>query len=462
MENITIKDIVKAAEGQLLCGDENKVIKEFSIDSRSGNEDSIFVPIIGERVDAHKFIDGALKINGATFTSEHDKPLTGFEDKPWIKVADTVEAMQKVGTFYRNRMNLPVVAVTGSVGKTTTREMISTALASQKRVFQTIGNQNSQIGVPLTLSHLTAEDEIAVLEIGMSERGQIEKLTNMIRPNIAVVTMIGVSHIAQLKTQENICLEKMDIVKGLPEDGMVFLNWDDKFLAPYRGKLSHRTFFYGLNKECDYRAEEVCVRDGQTLFRFYYKDGEAEKNMEVVLGTMGEHNVRNALVALGVAHQMGLDMEVAAKALSTFHGQRQQMHTLKSCTLIDDTYNASPDSMKASISVLSSMEGVKGRRIAALADMLELGEKEREYHYEVGKFIAGTQVDEVAAYGELSEEILKGIEDNNERIVVKHFETRGELQEYLLTYVHPDDVLLLKASNGMKLKEIAEAFLQNE
>ena len=455
MENITIKDIVKAAEGQLLCGDENKVIKEFSIDSRSGNEDSIFVPIIGERVDAHKFIDGALKINGATFTSEHDKPLTGFEDKPWIKVADTVEAMQKVGTFYRNRMNLPVVAVTGSVGKTTTREMISTALASQKRVFQTIGNQNSQIGVPLTLSHLTAEDEIAVLEIGMSERGQIEKLTNMIRPNIAVVTMIGVSHIAQLKTQENICLEKMDIVKGLPEDGMVFLNGDDKFLAPYRGKLSHRTFFYGLNKECDYRAEEVCVRDGQTLFRFYYKDGEAEKNMEVVLGTMGEHNVRNALVALGVAHQMGLDMEVAAKALSTFHGQRQQMHTLKSCTLIDD-------SMKASISVLSSMEGVKGRRIAALADMLELGEKEREYHYEVGKFIAGTQVDEVAAYGELSEEILKGIEDNNERIVVKHFETRGELQEYLLTYVHPDDVLLLKASNGMKLKEIAEAFLQNE
>ena len=189
MENITIKDIVEACSGQLLCGDENKVIKEFSIDSRSGSEDSIFVPIIGERVDAHKFIDGALKINGATFTSEHDEPLEGFENKPWIKVADTVEAMQKVGTFYRNRMNLPVVAVTGSVGKTTTREMISTVLASQKKVFQTIGNQNSQIGVPLTLSHLTREDEIAVLVIGMSERGQIEKLTNMIRPNVAVVTM---------------------------------------------------------------------------------------------------------------------------------------------------------------------------------------------------------------------------------------------------------------------------------
>ena len=439
MENITIKDIVEACSGQLLCGDENKGIKEFSIDSRSGSEDSIFVPIIGERVDAHKFIDGALKINGATFTSEHDEPLEGFENKPWIKVADTVEAMQKVGTFYRNRMNLPVVAVTGSVGKTTTREMISTVLASQKKVFQTIGNQNSQIGVPLTLSHLTREDEIAVLEIGMSERGQIEKLT-----------------------QENICLEKMDIVKGLPEDGMVFLNGDDKFLAPYRGKLSHKTFFYGMDKACDYRAENVHVKDGQTIFHFFYKEGKVIKDMEVVLGTMGEHNVRNALVALGVAHQMGLDMKAAAKALVTFHGQRQQMHTLKSCTLIDDTYNASPDSMKASVSVLSSMEGVKGRRIAALADMLELGEKEREYHQDVGKFIAGTQVDEVAAYGELSEEILKGVEDNNERIVVKHFESRDALKDYLLTYVHPDDVLLLKASNGMKLKEIAEAFLQNE
>ena len=295
MENITIKDIVEACSGQLLCGDENKVIKEFSIDSRSGSEDSIFVPIIGERVDAHKFIDGALKINGATFTSEHDEPLEGFENKPWIKVADTVEAMQKVGTFYRNRMNLPVVAVTGSVGKTTTREMISTVLASQKKVFQTIGNQNSQIGVPLTLSHLTREDEIAVLEIGMSERGQIEKLTNMIRPNVAVVTMIGVSHIAQLKTQENICLEKMDIVKGLPEDGMVFLNGDDKFLAPYRGKLSHKTFFYGMDKACDYRAGNVHVKDGQTIFHFFYKEGKVVKDMEVVLGTMGEHNVRNAL-----------------------------------------------------------------------------------------------------------------------------------------------------------------------
>ncbi|MBQ9156261.1 MAG: UDP-N-acetylmuramoyl-tripeptide--D-alanyl-D-alanine ligase, partial [Eubacterium sp.] len=237
MEGITIKDIVTITGGTLLCGDENKEIREFAIDSRQGNEDSIFVPIIGERVDAHRFIDGALAINGATFTQEHEEPLLGLAGKPWIRVEDTVKAMQQVGTFYRNKMELPVVAVTGSVGKTTTREMIAHALSADRQVFQTMGNQNSQIGVPLTLSHISREDEVAVLEIGMSERGQIEILTNMIRPDVAVVTMIGVSHIAQLGSQENICLEKMDIVKGLPADGMVFLNGDDPFLAAYRDKL---------------------------------------------------------------------------------------------------------------------------------------------------------------------------------------------------------------------------------
>ncbi len=181
MENITIRDIVNITGGRLLCGDENKVIKEFSIDSRTGNEDSIFVPIIGERVDGHRFIEGALTTNGATFTQEHDE---AEGEKPWIRVEDTLEAMQQVGTYYRNQMNLPVVAVTGSVGKTTTREMIASALGANLQVFQTLGNQNSQIGVPLTLSHITKEDQVAVLEIGMSERGQIEKLTTMIRPNI--------------------------------------------------------------------------------------------------------------------------------------------------------------------------------------------------------------------------------------------------------------------------------------
>ena len=466
MENVTIKDIVEVTGGVLLCGDENKEIREFSIDSREGSEDSIFVPIIGERVDAHRFIEGALSLNGATFTSEHlpadeEKPWEQIAAKtgrvkPWIYVKDTVKAMQQVGTFYRNRLSLPVVAVTGSVGKTTTREMIAAALSAGKKVFQTLGNQNSQIGVPLTLSHMSKEDEAAVLEIGMSERGQIETLTTMIRPDIAVVTVIGVSHIAQLKSQENICLEKMDIVKGVPEDGMVFLNGDDPFLVPYRGKLRQKTYFYGMSPDCDYRAEDIRNGDGHVSFTFC----AGELCIPVVLGTMGEHNVRNALVALGVAHQMGVDLVAAAEKLREFHGQRLKFVPCDQCTVIDDTYNASPDSMRASIHVLSSMENVKGRRIAALSDMLELGEDEKEYHYEVGKYIASQNIDELVVFGELSRELLRGAADGKPGALrLTQVEDRDAMTAYLLETLQPEDVVLLKASNGMKLSEVAKAII---
>lgn len=466
MENVTIKDIVEVTGGVLLCGDENKEIREFSIDSREGSEDSIFVPIIGERVDAHRFIEGALSLNGATFTSEHlpadeEKPWEQIAAKtgrvkPWIYVKDTVKAMQQVGTFYRNRLSLPVVAVTGSVGKTTTREMIAAALSAGKKVFQTLGNQNSQIGVPLTLSHMSKEDEAAVLEIGMSERGQIETLTTMIRPDIAVVTVIGVSHIAQLKSQENICLEKMDIVKGVPEDGMVFLNGDDSFLVPYRGKLRQKTYFYGMSPDCDYRAEDIRNGDGHVSFTFC----AGELCIPVVLGTMGEHNVRNALVALGVAHQMGVDLVAAAEKLREFHGQRLKFVPCDQCTVIDDTYNASPDSMRASIHVLSSMENVKGRRVAALSDMLELGEDEKKYHYEVGKYIASQNIDELVVFGELSRELLRGAAAGKPGALrLTQVEDREAMTAYLLETLQPEDVVLLKASNGMKLSEVAKAII---
>lgn len=477
MENVTVKDIVKATGGRLLCGDENTVITGFSIDSRQGGDHSLFVPIIGERVDAHRFIGDAVKINAATLTSEHDQVPEELkeEGKPWIRVTDTVDAMQKIGTWYRGRMKFPVVAVTGSVGKTTTREMIASVLDSGLRVYQTKGNQNSQIGVPLTLAGMSEKDEAAVLEIGMSERGQIEKLTGMIRPDIAVVTVIGVSHIAQLGSQENICLEKMDIVKGLPEDGMVFLNGDDPRLAAYRGKLPYRLSFYGLNPSCDYRAENIRMEQGTTRFTFLYREGEGECSMEVVLNMMGDHNVRNALAGLGIAHAMGLDMDKAALALKDFQGQRLKVLPLASCTLIDDTYNASPDSMKASLKVLSDMEPAPGgRKIAALADMLELGEREKDFHYEVGRYAAGLDLDEVFVFGSLAPEILRGIREGEDRReqkteyaehkekVLKAFPDRKEMEDYLLGSVKPQDILLLKGSNGMKLFETVKRFQEKE
>ena len=470
MEDVKVKDIVKASGGRLLGGDEEMEIRGFSIDSRQGGDHTLFVPIIGERVDAHRFISGALDLNAATLTSEHDEIPSNQagRDRAWIRVDDTVEAMQRIGTWYRERMKLPVVAVTGSVGKTTTREMIAAVLGSGLRVFQTLGNQNSQIGVPLTLSRMSKEDEAAVLEIGMSERGQIEKLTRMIRPDIAVVTVIGVSHIAQLGSQENICLEKMDIVKGLPEDGMVFLNGDDPRLAAYRGRLPYKVRFYGMDPSCDYRAEDIRMENGQTRFSFLYRQGDGWKRMEALLNMMGDHNVRNALAGLGIAREMGLDMEEAVRALAHFEGQRLKVLPLTVCTVIDDTYNASPDSMKASLKVLSDMK-VKpgGRKIAALADMLELGDREKDYHYEVGRFAGGLDLDMIVVYGDLAPEIIRGIkEEEGEKSgsssrLMKAFASREELEDYLLKTVRPDDILLLKGSNGMKLSESVKR-LQNQ
>lgn len=459
MENITVNDIVKATGGKLLCGDGNTVIRHFSIDSRTGSEDSIFVPIIGERVDAHRFIDDAMKINGACFTSEHD---SAEGSKPWIRVEDTVRAMQQLGTYYRNRMTMPVVAVTGSVGKTTTRQMIATVLGSSRKVYQTKGNQNSQIGVPLTLAEMSADDEAAVLEIGMSERGQIRSLTTMIRPDYAVVTTIGVSHIAQLGSQENICREKMDIVEGLTEQGVVVLNGDDPFLKAYRGKLPYRTFFYGLGEDCDYRAVDIIARGTKTDFTLVYEEDGEEIRYPVTVGMLGKHNVLNCLAGLCIAHQMGLPMDKAAASLEDFTGIRLKIHRLKSCTLIDDSYNASPDSLKANIRVLADFEGVKGRKIAGISDMLELGENEKQYHFDTGVYIGQQAIDEVAAFGNLSKETLAGIRSVNPDMKLTELEDREAFDKYLMDTVRPDDVLLLKASNGMGLMHTARKLIDED
>lgn len=448
MEQITIQDIVKATGGRLLCGNSKKEITGFSIDSRQGQEDYLFVPIIGEKVDAHRFIEGALTINGATLTSEHQEME---DEKPWIYVEDTVKAMQAIGTAYRDKLDLPVVAVTGSVGKTTTREMIAWALASEKKVFQTLGNQNSQVGVPLTLSRMTREDEAAVLEIGMSERGQIETLTKMIRPNIAVVTVIGVSHIMQLKSQENICLEKMDIVKGLQEGGKVFLNGDDPFLRPYRGKLEYETYLYGLSEDCDYRAVNVCQDQEGTDFDLIIQGNHACK---VRLSVLGDHNVKNALAALGICHQMGVSVKNAARALTLFHGQRQNIVKVKDYTLIEDAYNASPDSMKAAMNVLASMEG---RRIAVLADMLELGDNEKEYHQEVGTYLGEKKIEELYCVGELSRCIMEAAKKENPEVIAAHFADNDALAEFLKEHLTAGDNVLIKGSNGMKLSNVIAA-----
>ena len=258
MENITVKDIVEMTGGVLLCGDENTPVTDICINSKIIKEGDLFVPIIGERVDAHRFIESALDKGAATLTSQHNGVV--IADKPYIRVDDTVDALQRIGKAIRQRLiQIPVVAVTGSVGKTTTREMITQALASAKKTFHTEKNLNSQIGVPITLSRMSSEDEIAVLELGISEEGQMDILSDMVRPDMAVVTTIGVAHIEFMKTQENIRKQKLCIVHSMKEGGTLFLNGDDPLLkdAVAAEHITCRTLFYGTQEWCDYYAKDI-------------------------------------------------------------------------------------------------------------------------------------------------------------------------------------------------------------
>jgi len=456
MENMTVKEILLATGGRLLCGKENTALEHISIDSRNMKGNDLFVPIVGEKVDAHRFIFQALD-NGAAaaLTSEHD-----FMDsaKPWIRVEDTKKALQALGIYYRDRLKLPLVGITGSVGKTTTREMVACALSARYAVYKTPGNHNSQVGVPITISEISHEDEIGVIELGMSEPGELTVIARIAKIQMAVITNIGVTHIEQLGSRENIYKEKMTIQDGLMEGGILLLNGDDELLKNTRAKEGCRTIYYGTGENCDYRAEEVRLEEGFPAFTAVY----GQQRVPVRLAVMGSHNVLNAMAALAVASECRIPMEEAACCLQDFTGfkNRQQIYHTGGMTVIDDTYNASPVSMIAGLEVLGSMTGA-GRRVAVLADMKELGENSPQFHYEIGEYIAEHPVDQVVTLGELAGEIATAVREKAPQIMVKEFMGQDLLTAYLKEELKEGDCVLFKGSNTMRLGPVAEEFYKH-
>ncbi len=456
MLNITVGDIVKAVNGTLLCGNAEQIIEHISIDSRSSQGNDIFVPIIGEKVDAHRFIDQAFSIGCvATLTSEHDA-MEG--EKAWIRVADTIEALHEIGRLCRSRIFIPAVGVTGSVGKTTTREMIATALSAEKKVFKTSKNYNSSVGLPITLSEMTNEDDIAVLELGMNVPGELGTISDLANLDFAVLTNIGVAHIEYFGSQDEICKEKYTITKGFQGKGLLFINGDDPLLVKYKDLTGYPYVLYGTGLECDYRAENIRTINGKYQFDFVYRD----QKVTVTLSVLGHHNVLNAAAALAVADQTGVNVEAAAKALESFTGfqNRLQRYEIDGYTVIDDTYNASPASMKAGLEVLAHYAAA-GKKIAVLGDMFELGKNAPQYHYEVGAFAAKLPIEQMLLVGENASFIGKAMQEYNAKCEVIVMESKEAAAAYLKEHVKPNDVVYIKASNGMKLKEIT-AYLQSK
>lgn len=455
---MTVKEIADAVDGILLAGNENQEIEDIVLDSRKVKTGDLFVPIIGEKVDAHRFLKQVVEAGaGAVFTSEHKKGEISPEDSlhtAWIQVSDTKDALQRLGSYCRACRKIPVVGVTGSVGKTTTREMIAAALQAEFQVYKTPGNSNSQVGVPITMWQISKEDEIAVIELGMSEPGELTRIARIAQPDIAVITNIGIAHIEQLGSREQICREKLTIQDGLRAGGLLLLNGDDDMLQTVKARDGFRTLYYGTGENCDYRGENIRTIDGKPAFTAVH----GQEKVEVCLNVLGQHNILNAMAALAVARESGIPMEKAAKSLETFRGfrHRQQIFEKNGVMVIDDTYNASPVSMKAGLDVLGEMKGAK-RRIAVLADMKELGEETLRFHYEVGEYASLRQVDILVTLGELGKEIARGAKEHG----ISHtasFLDMEEMISYLKELLQPGDCVLFKGSNSMGLAAAAETF----
>ncbi len=464
MESFSVKDIVSAVGGKLLCGDEKTMVTNICIDSRDAGDGSLFVPIIGERVDAHKFIGQVFENGAAAVLTSRDEIVA--ENKPHILVENTEKALGALAVWYKKRFNIPVIGITGSVGKTSTKEMIAAALSPVYNVLKTAGNQNSNIGVPLTLFRLESGHEIAVIEMGISDFDEMAELADFVCPDTAVVTNIGVAHLAQFKSRENIMAEKLQIARHFGNSNTLYVNLDNDMLQTVANKTwsderleflrdKHILSFSADGGAADFRAENIHIKDGRQCFDFVCDDDKTE----VCLLQLGIHSVSNALVALAIAMQYGVSLKEAKAGVESYEGiaMRQQVnHLSRGIKVIDDTYNASPDSIKSGAQVLVSIDNT-GRKILSLADVLELGETAWDCHYETGLAIAKLPIDEIIAVGPMMKALIQAVNECAPHIVTTHFDDNASAAEYINSILSDGDALLCKGSRGMHQEEIVAA-----
>lgn len=460
MKNMTLENIEKACGGRYIGTEAEKKTEVLGvvIDSRQVESGYLFVAIPGEKVDGHKFIPDVFAKGAAAVLSEQQ-----LEDPagPYILVESTTKALRDLAEYYRKSLDIKVVGITGSVGKTSTKEMIASVLSEKYRVLKTEGNYNNEIGLPLTIFKIRAEHEVAVLEMGISEFGEMHRLATMANPDICVITNIGLCHLENLKTRDGILKAKTESFAHLKKYGIAILNGDDDKLSTIRQVGDKEPVFYGMEEKMEYRedAKKSVYATGVENLGLYGMQARIhtpEGERDVRIPIPGEHNVYNALAATAVGLSLGLSLDQISAGIlkaKTIGGRTNLLNT-GSMTVIDDCYNANPVSMKASIDVLATAEG---RKIAVLGDMGELGENEKKLHYEVGEYLAKKEIDVLFCAGELSEEIAKAAQKESKTCEVYYFETRDALLEQLLPFLKKGDTVLVKASHFMEYPKIVKA-----
>lgn len=477
MKNMTLQNIADAVKGKLILPEGisdveallAKTARGVVIDNRNVEQDFLFIPIKGARVDGHSFIPAAFDSGAIGVLSERE--LSSDEAKgAYILVESTERALKDLAAYYRAQLSIPIIGIIGSVGKTSTKEMTASVLTQHFSVLKTEGNFNNEIGLPLTLFRINETHEAAVVEMGISDFGEMHRLAEMARPTAVIFTNIGQCHLENLKTRDGILQAKTEVLSRMTLPATVIANGDDDKLAtigelPAFRELSDATLlFYGMGSSLENAKRRFAVvaenvaPNGLQGVTATLKTAQGDVFADIPLP--GIHNVYNAMAATAAGLSLGMTTEEIERGIAAVKtiGGRSNFIEKDGITIIDDCYNANPQSMKASLAVLSEADG---RKIAVLGDMGELGADEKKLHYEIGQTAAKCGIDELYLCGELAAEIKRGAKDGaTEEIPIHHYLEKSELIADLKQHIKKGDAVLVKASHFMEFPEIVEALTE--
>lgn len=462
---IKVKDIINICNGKLIIGDENIVCDNFSKDTRTIEENDVYIGIKGENFDGNILYENAFEKGAKVCILQGvdigDEIKNKYIDRAIIIVEDTIKALQQIASYKRDLYDIPVIAITGSVGKTSTKDIIASVVNEGYKVLKTQGNLNNHIGLPLTILGLK-DHEALVVEMGMNNFGEISVLSKIAKPNIAVITNVGTAHIGNLGSRENILKAKLEILDGIKDNGVLIINNDNDLLHSWSeknsGKINNvKIVTYGIENISNFNACDIELKENSSEFDIKIN---SEYNGKVNVPVGGQHFVYNALSAIAVGNQLNIQLEKIKNGIEKFELSKSRMELIKirdGITIVNDCYNANYDSMKASIEYLAKTKFK--RKIVVLGDMLELGEFSNALHKKVGEDVVKNKIDILITVGEMGKVISdtaseKGVEsyhcENNEKAVQKI----KELTEF-------GDIVLIKASNGMKFKNIVDGLVNN-
>ena len=456
MERISLHQIATAVHGQLIgdVGGE-ATVASVCTDSRKIDRESLFIPLVGEKFDGHDYIASALE-GGAVAAITARAVTQPIPGKSYILVEDTQTALGELASWYRSQFDSPVVAVTGSVGKTTTKDMVAAVLGEKYHVLKTDGNFNNNIGLPMTIFRLERTHEIAVLEMGMNHMGEIDYLTRIARPDVAIITNVGDAHIENMGCRENTLKAKAEIFAGMTGKGVAVLNGDDPLLRTLEGELEQEILWCGGGEDCAWRVTEleehwsdhmVCVMNTPTT------------TWSQEIPGLGAHMIYPASMAAAVGRMYGVSDEQITRGILLFEPTKMRMailHRGDNITILNDTYNANPQSMRAAVDILSKQNCAW--RIAVLGDMLELGDLGPALHQGVGQFLRAAGIDCLITVGKLGEYIADGAEGGH--VIIHRCSNQAEAQIALNGAVRPGSTILVKASRGMQFEHLVDYLVE--